>query len=692
MSFSFLAPAALGLGALVAIPILAHLTRQRPTDRVAFGAMLLVQRLVKRLRRRRTIKDPLLLLLRVLALLAVVLAAAGPRLSWQGDVPDFGGSGRVVLVVDTSMSMALHDSGGTLLARAVAEARRWIQDAPDGARFGLVAYDATSRPLTPELTDDKGLVLGLLDELQPAIHPGDLRAALLDARRMLAGEPGEVVLFTDEAGPVMIPGAREELGRIVAAGSAVLPVPIHADPPRNVAVTAADYGDGLEGGTLTLRVVNHGPTAREVPCDVRLPDGAEIPVFVDAPPLSEAEVRLTVPREARGGVGQVRCEDDDLGLDNARWFHMPDVGASRVLVVDGAPGDTPTESEVYFLERALAPWGGVQTGVRPDVVSTQGLASTDLSEHRVVFLANVSDPRPVAPRLREFVRQGGSVVIGMGSNVTAERYNAAFGGVLPTPLRSPRALAALGEDPVPLSLPDVAHDLFEPFARGGRGAFRSVGAWRVMTLEPYTEGGDVTTLLRYATGVPALVDRSVGTGHVVLWTSTFDDAWTTFPLQSVYLPLMQRLVAWLGGAGHGAVQRVDALVGQQVTVSVPEGITELTALGPGGDSVRVVVSGDEGRLTVDAPGAYRVDVADGPPLAWVAANTDPIESDVRRYDSVARVEADLEPELFTRHQELAWPALWLALALALGGASLARRVPPVDPAAADDTPAAEEAA
>ena len=38
-------------------------------------------------------------------------------------------------------------------------------------------------------------------------------------------------------------------------------------------------------------------------------------------------------------------------------FHLPRIGASRVLVVDGDPGAASIDSEVYFLERALSPLG-----------------------------------------------------------------------------------------------------------------------------------------------------------------------------------------------------------------------------------------------------------------------------------------------------------------------------------------------
>lgn len=670
MSFSLLAPSALALLALAGLPLLAHLTRQRPTDRVAFGAMLLIERMVKRLRRRRTLKDRLLFLLRCLAVLFLTLAAAGPRLSTDGDVPEYGGSGRVVMVVDRSMSMQLVDGGSSLLSRARGLALKRLSSMPPGTQVGLVSYADTARSHTVELIDDHTRIGALISRLEPGRGKSDLRGALLEARRLLKGEAGEVLLFTDEAGPLMIPEATEELARLVDAGNAVLPQVVHADPPRNVAVMRATYGEGLEGGQVVLRLMNFGPDAIEVPCEVELPDGARISVFVDLPPEGEAEARVTIPREALGGVGEVHCEDPDLPGDDRRYFHLPRVGASRVLVVDGDPGDTPIASEVYFLERALAPWGGVKSGVLPDVISPAGLSALDPEVHRVVFLANVSDPRPVGAHLRDFVRRGGALVISGGDNVTADRYNAALGPLLPSNLRKPRSLVDRVEDPIPLELPDTTLPLFKPFSRAGRSGFARIGAWRVMTFEPYKDNGDVATLLRYQGGVPALVERNFGSGRVLVWTSTLDAGWTNLPLQAAFMPLIQRIVDELGAGGGGKMERLNAVVGTRVSVPLEDVTTEVEVTGPSG----LVQSDREGSNLIFTPeeaGGYRVALAGGPPLAWVAVNVDPAESDVRRTTSVAETESELDPELFVRHTDLGAPSLAFGMLFLVGSALLA---------------------
>ncbi|MCA9491863.1 MAG: VWA domain-containing protein [Myxococcales bacterium] len=660
MSIGLLAPLALGLAIAAGLPIAAHMARQTPRDRQAFGAMLLLQRVVKRLKRRRRVKDPFLLLLRIAAVMLLVGAAAGPELSVPGAPPEFGRTGRVVIVVDHSLSMAMQDAGTTLLQRARDQAEGVVRQLGDGVLVGLVVFDDEAVRLTTSLTGDHGRVINQIQAIEGTSGRSNLRDALVEARRLLGGEPGEVVLFSDEAGPRMVSEATGEIELLVGAGSSVLPQRVASDPPRNVAVTQAKYGDGLEGGTVTVRVANFGPDPLEVPCEVTLPDGARIPIFADLPPLGETEERITIPSDAKGGVGEVRCEDPDLPLDDARYFHLPRVGASRVLVVDGDPGDTPTRSETYFLEKALAPWGA-HSGVTLDVTAPLGLTEVDPETHRVVFLANVADPRPFGARLVDFVRRGGSLVISGGDQVTADRYDAALGSILPAPLKGTRAIADPGELGVPLKLPDTELPLFSPFRRSGRAAFARVKSHTVLVFQPYQEVRDeITTLLRYEDEMPALVERRIGEGRVVVWTSSVDLGWSNLPLQSSFMPLVQRMVSWLGGESGAGSARLDGTVGDPVVLDLPELVLEPEVLGPDGQPVTSRIEGSRLSFVPRRAGAYQVALEGAPPLAWVAVNTDPEESDVRAYASVAEAEMAIAPEALRRTIDLAWPLLVVA--------------------------------
>src|SRR5581483_11511921 len=46
-------------------------------------------------------------------------------------------------------------------------------------------------------------------------------------------------------------------------------------------------------------------------------------------------------------------------------------------------------------------------------------------------------------------------------------------------------------------------------------------------------------------GAPAAVERRIGAGRVILWTSTLDDSWTDIAVKPIFLPLVQQLVRYL---------------------------------------------------------------------------------------------------------------------------------------------------
>ncbi len=672
MTFGLLTPLALGLAALLAGPLLAHLARRRPTNRVDFGAMMLLRRVQKRLKRRRRVQDLWLLLLRLLLLALVIAAVSRPELRWPAaDVVQ--DSGPVVVVLDNSLSMDQRDDGSSLLSRARDGAVELLRGLPSGARVGLVTAGGRATRLSPELIADPGAVAAQVAEIQQSSGATDLAGALGEARRLLQGAGGTVVVFSDEAGPTAVPAAEAELKLMGEQGVALRPIRLRPQVVANALVADARYGEGLEGGSVRLTVQNRGEIDLEMPLVVQLPDGVEITAFVEVPAGGQAEETVTVPRVAEGGVALARLEDPHLPADNVFAFHMPRVGASRVLVVDGDPGPTPTASEVYFLERALAPWGtagAVRGGVLPDVTSSAGVPELDPELHRVIFVANLSDPAPLAARLTDFVRRGGGLVLALGDNVTPDLYNGALAALLPARLKRPQSLVARGEDGVATELPDTSLALFRPFSRGGRGSFARTRWRQLYGLEPYEDSEEVRTLLRTEGGLPLLIERKVGQGHVLLLTGTMDLGWGDFPLQSAFMPFVQRLVTYLGGEAGGGGERMSAKVGEGVAVPLPDGVIEATVEGPNGP-VPARLRAGEVLFEPSAPGAYLVETPGAPPLAWVAVNTDPAESDVRPGPSLVETAARIDPERYQRREELAPWLLAGALLVALAQAALA---------------------
>jgi hypothetical protein len=120
---SFLAPAFLLLAGAAAIPLLVHLLRRRMDQRVDFPAARYLARAERENSRKLRLRNLLLMLLRVLAVLFVAAAAARPvgRVAGTGHAPT-----AVAIVIDNGLSSsAIHD-GRAILEGLKAAARRVV--------------------------------------------------------------------------------------------------------------------------------------------------------------------------------------------------------------------------------------------------------------------------------------------------------------------------------------------------------------------------------------------------------------------------------------------------------------------------------------------------------------------------------------------------------------------------------------
>ena len=129
MPLSFLNPGLLFGAAAAALPVIIHFLSRRRVRRQPFSDLRFLGEVKAQQARSLGIRRWLLLLLRVLALLLVALAVAGPR--WGGLA--VGGGRAVLFVVDTSASMAAQTAEGSRLDEARRATAEMIAALPPGA-------------------------------------------------------------------------------------------------------------------------------------------------------------------------------------------------------------------------------------------------------------------------------------------------------------------------------------------------------------------------------------------------------------------------------------------------------------------------------------------------------------------------------------------------------------------------------
>jgi hypothetical protein len=266
--------------------------------------------------------------LRVLALLAIALAAARPVARWMGagHAPT-----ALAIVMDNSLSSATVVNGRPLLDQFKEMARDVAGNATSTDRLWLVTADGRVR----------GGALGLLreeiDHVEPLAGAGDMVAALTRAATVVRGaglEARQLALLTDAqrtAWPATLPVLDAQILLWSPSGS----------PPINHAVLLAEARPTrwTPRGSVAARFLSSDSTT------YRMTLGGRTFARGTAAPNEEVIVHAAPPE--RGWVaGTVELEPDELAGDNVRHFAAWIGAAPSVFISPGAGGFVKSASDV----------------------------------------------------------------------------------------------------------------------------------------------------------------------------------------------------------------------------------------------------------------------------------------------------------------------------------------------------------
>jgi hypothetical protein len=274
-------------------------------------------------------------------------------------------------------------------------------------------------------------------------------------------------------------------------------------------------------------------------------------------------------------AGHVEVVDPEgLEIDNRFEFALTPRRDLRVLVVNGAPSSQIYEDETFFLERALRPSKESRSAIAAVSTTREGFERRSLDEFDVVVLANLAYVSPgKAQELETYVRGGGGLLISMGNHVDPVQYNARLAGLLPKKLRGVKHLSRVGDADAAMKTTgfgrySFAHPVLHTFRRASNSVLYGARVYGYMLLEPAALD-DVTTVLSFGDRSPALLDRKVGDGRVLLWTTSLDRGWTDAPIRPVYLPMVRQMIAYLARRTSALADQIP-VVGEGFSFSVPQ--------------------------------------------------------------------------------------------------------------------------
>ena len=526
--------------AAVAVPFYVHLLRRHTTIPHPFSSLMFFERRTQSSIKHRRLRYLFLLSLRTLLLLLLALAFANPFINRTA--ANMSSEKLLLLVIDNSFSMR----AGTRLADARREALSVLSSRSPADRAQVMALGSQIQVLT-QPSQDAGALRAAVESLQPGDSHGNF-GELARSLRSLAESiptPIELHLFSDMQKSAM-PASFAELALPLNVSLVLHPVVKSAVPnwtvesvnvpgqvwePKKTRVQVVVAGFNTPAATRTVSLLANGKAL------------ATQSIAVPANGRATAEFQsLDVP------YGFTRCEvlidsADAFPADDASLFAVERTDPRRALFVY-EPGDS--RSLVYF-RAALA--SAAEAAFTLDSASVAQAAGLPLSKYAFVVLSDViSVPASFENELLKYVQTGGSVWVAVGTSASHSTRIPVFGGnILESRYYSrtnDRFLSVGDADP---SYPSVAK----------ADRWSGVKFYFAVRVDP----GDSRVAARLTDQTPLLLEKKIGEGSVLLFTSGLDNLTNDFPLHPIFVPFVEQTARYLSGTqSHSGARVVDSFL------------------------------------------------------------------------------------------------------------------------------------
>lgn len=669
----FLTPLFL-LGLLAAaIPVAIHLIRKEKPPKVMISTIRFLKKTSKKLVLFQQLQQILLLLLRSAVIALLVLAFARPLFNASVARLIDADPQAAVIMLDLSMSMRYGDT----FERARDAALDVLADRSAGDEVAIIGF-SQSADLVRELNSDLDAVRSTLNEITeagfgttryiPNIQLADqiLESSSFDNRA--------IYLISDfQAGAL----SEDDEGFLLAPGVAFTGIDVGAENSYNLTITDVRSPEQLLEDApeqqILARIRSTGSVYQDTGQVSLLLNGQVVDrVDVDLGERSEEVVTFTADLSAEGSyVGEVRVTGDEFAADNSYYFTVDVLPKIRVLLVNGEASDNWFDDEGHWFGLAVS--STQDSPFALEAIEPAELSTASLRDHDVAVLLNVGALSNAQARaISDYVNDGGSLLLAPGDRVEAEVMNRQLADVLPASLLG-RGDPGI-DDYLVIADFDRRHPILRPLDSDWSARFQA--HWSLAPVE------SANVLMQFDNTDPALVEREVGQGRVLLFASTLDLEWNNLALQALYLPFVHETLRHLV---QPPVKERAYSVGDVINFDPNQTAKSVSVAYESGDNP--VFTGDRYVLNAERPGLLNAQI-DGTPAVY-AVNIQPREANLARiapstlYDQV--INPDTSPvrsravqtaqlvEELERPQRVWWWLLGLVMLLLLVEAIIANR-------------------
>lgn len=508
----------------IALPWWLHRLETQTTEREKFATTRFLEPSKKRIHVQRKLRYLLLMALRMLFLALLAFAFARPILLEDPAVVATEESTHHIIVVDTSFSMREGDK----MQQARDRARSILDNMGDDDIASLYTASTTVTTLA-EPTGNANTVIQLLPTISANNGHLDFGAMVSALNGLVEKSQARFVLhlFSDfqqssqavrfaDMIPDVINGRPvtldvQQIGTEVVANFAVASVLIENRSDVIASVRAFNGSIGAAEKQLTLTV--NGVVQQTLP----LPPTSNN--------ISTVVFKDVVFAEGDNRVNVAMSPNDTLPDDDVRYTVFDNAPPAPVLLLTENTGSLG----VTYLTAAL------ETAPRGYAVEPTSMADFDarvLQRYPWLIIEDIGAVSGgLAAALNDYVNGGGAIFAGIGPKGTTMTTVPVLNTTMSFPAANSNQLT-----PPPITQIDTSHP-----ALNRSNGWNNVNA-RVMKVNTTR---DDRVLISQTADLPVLIERNVGAGRIMLFTSSLDNSASDLPVKPVFVSFMAEVAQYL---------------------------------------------------------------------------------------------------------------------------------------------------
>ncbi|TKC08359.1 hypothetical protein FA048_14480 [Pedobacter polaris] len=519
---NFLYPGFLFALFAVVIPIIIHLFNFRKFKKVYFSNVAFLKEIKEQTSSQEKLKNILILLSRILAILFLVLAFARPFLPLGGKIDQNKGN-VVSIYIDNSYSMEAVNKEGNLLDEAKRKAKEVVKAFQINDRFQLLTNDFEGKHQRLLNADE---FIQAVDEVKISSASRKLQQVINRQQSVFNGTSNRFVYVISDFQKGF---AGEELIKTDANTNVSL-VKLNANDLPNVAVDSIWLLSPVHQANATEKLViqlrNYGDEdAKNI--SVKLNINKQQKAISSLNILAGKTAADTLSYSGLGlgwQKGVVSIKDFPLTFDDELNFSFKVSAEQKVLSINGQQGG-----------RYIKALFGADAYFKLTEMPEANINYAALQNNSLVVLNSLNSPSSgLAQELKSYISNGGSVVVFPDLDADKQVYST-FLGTLNLP-----ALASLNTTPTKVSSIELKHPLFKDVFET---LPQNLDLPQVSRYFEFVESNNSNkeNLLQLPANKLFFARYTMGNGQVYLSATNLENKDSNFAKHPVFVPLMYKI-------------------------------------------------------------------------------------------------------------------------------------------------------